>query len=143
LSAAGPVKTLGAALASFGLLPLLAVRMRKAPLEGLLLRFAVVYGGFSLLAAPLLGDSQLRLFAYGWPLFLVGLPMLLGWNGANFRSQESAWLFLGLHLALSWSVVWLHGGPLLLAGAAIYGLGWLVLQKSFPGGAEGEEMAVV
>ena len=123
--------------------PLLWLRMRKMPLPGLLLRFAVVYGAVSLLVAPLLGDSQLRLFAYGWPLFLVGLPMLLGRSGANFRSQGSAWLFLALHLGLSWSVLWLSAGPLLAVGVAIYALGGLVLQKTFQDGAEGEETAAI
>jgi hypothetical protein len=141
--ATGPVKTLGAALASFGLLPLLVLGMRKMPAPGLLLRFAVVYGGVSMLAAPLLGDSQLRLFGYGWPLFLAGLPMLVGRSGANFRSQGSAWLFLALHLGLSWLVLWLRATPLLVVGAVIYALGWVVLRKTFQNGMAGEEMATI
>jgi hypothetical protein len=142
-SAEGPVKTLGAALASFGLLPLLAVRMPKVPVPGLLLRFAVVYGGVSLLAAPLLGDSQLRLFAYGWPLLLVALPMLLGRSGANFRSRENVCAFLTLHLGLSWSVLWLNAAELLVAGVVVYALGWVVVQKTFQNRVVGEETATM
>lgn len=40
------------------------------------LRFCVTYGLLSFVLGPMLGASLPRLIAYGWPLFLVALPVL-------------------------------------------------------------------
>jgi hypothetical protein len=130
-SAVGPVRTLGAALASFGLLPLLWLRVRGWRTEALMLRFAVVYGVVSFLGAPLEGQAHLRLFDYAWPVFLVALPAALAARGAGFRRAWAAWGFVGLHLAWSWAGLFLIDGALLWVGAAVYGVGWVVLRREF------------
>ena len=82
-----PVWACMALLTTFGLLPLLVVitlsgesgKMKRAwvGLE-LMPRFCLVYGAVSYLLAAALGTAYSRLFGYGWPLFLVTLPALLG-----------------------------------------------------------------
>jgi hypothetical protein len=122
-SAMGPVRTLGAALASFGLLPLLGLRMRGWRTEALMLRFSMVYGAVSFAAAPLEGQAHLRLFGYAWPLFVVALPAAIAARGAGFSRAWAAWGFVGLHLAWSWAGLFLIDGTLLGAGVAAYGVG--------------------
>ena len=127
-----PVWMLGSALAAFGLLPLLLLRTRGACWRrGLvLIRFCVLYGAASFALAPLLGQSFLRLFEYGWPLFLVALPLLLA-AVTGFRSRGWAAAFVALHLALSWMAWRVDGFRLLEFGIATYVVGGLLLWRGF------------
>ena len=83
-AAEDPLEVLSAVLTVFGVLPALAVVLlwarRRISLSSLTLvtRFSLFYGGISFLIAPSLGTWYTRLFGYGWPLFLVALPQLLG-----------------------------------------------------------------
>ena len=129
-------KTLGLGMAAFGLMPLMAWRMRRKAMqtggrENLMMRFAALYGALSFLLAPSLGDSVLRLFGYGWPLFLIALPLLLGASGANFISMWAAAAFLALHLFLAWYLLGLTPGSLFTTALACWILGWLLLRWTF------------
>jgi hypothetical protein len=135
-----PVRLLGAALVSFGLLPLLLIWVRRAGVkaggrEDLMVRFALVYGLVTFCMAGLLGDSVLRLFEYGWPLFLVALPVVLGRAGVGFRSGGLAAGFVGVHLLLTWAVVGLGGWGLLGVAVVGYGVGWWMLRVGFGDGS--------
>ena len=138
-----PVWLLFEAMAVFGLLPLLLVKLRRVRMassdgrEQLLLRFCVIYGVISFCMAGLLGEAFGRLFGYSWPLFLVALPMLLGASGANFVSMRAARTFLVLHLALTWLNVQLHQPLLVVPALALYGLGWWLLEVSWRTGPAG------
>ena len=143
-----PTETFAYGLACFGLLPLLVIRLWPARAisgarEALLVRFATIYGAISFLLAPLLGESLTRLYGYGWPLFLVGLPLLLGLSGAHFRSRWSMGLFLAVHIGLSWSILWLNSRLVLMVGVACWVACWLMLKKSFQTGAAGEETEIL
>ena len=133
-----PARTFAYGLAIFGLLPLLVLHCRWSDRSNwdLTTRFAILYGGVSFLLAPLLGDSLLRLFGYGWPLFLVGLPILLGTGGGRFRATWASWLFLAMHLALSWSIFWLDRPQLLVAGIVLYAAGWCLLRMTWETGGD-------
>lgn len=129
-------KTFGLGMATFGLLPLMVWRMRRDALraEGqanLMLRFALLYGAVSFVLTPLLGESLVRLFGYGWPLFLVALPLLLGASRANFTSTGAAAAFLGLHLFLAWFLLGMVPGSLFMTGLVCWALGWLLLRATF------------
>ena len=72
---------------TFGLLPLaLAFTLRGGrggvkeawARLGVMPRFCLVYGAVSFGLAVALGTAYARLFGYGWPLFLVALPAMLG-----------------------------------------------------------------
>jgi len=131
-----PVTMLSYGFASFGLLPLLLLKVRNVRLPSdsnrdLLLKFSVLYGGLSFILAPLLGEAFVRLFGYGWPLFLVALPILLGATRYPFSSGKTALIFLGLHLLLSWSMIFILSPVTLLAiSVALYAAGWIVLRQS-------------
>ena len=131
------------AMAIFGLLPLLLVKLRRVRMpsgddrEQVLLRFCVIYGVISFCMAGLLGEAFGRLFGYSWPLFLVALPMLLGASGANFRSGRAAVVFLLLHLSLTWLNVQLHQPLLVVPALVLYGLGWWLLESSWRTGPAG------
>jgi len=129
-------ETFGLAMATFGLLPVMVWMLRRqmrrtGDREDLMLRFALVYGVISYLMAPLLGESFLRLYGYSWPLFLIAMPLLLGASGANFTSVQAALAFLGLHLFLTWSIVWAFPSPLFPVAVACWILGWLLLRRTF------------
>ncbi len=132
-----PVWLLFEALAIFGLLPLLLVKLRRAGMpagndrEQVLLRFCLIYGVISFCLAGLLGEAFGRLLGYSWPLFLVALPMLLGASGANFTSGRAAALFLLLHLSVTWLNVQLHQPLLVVPALVLYGLGWWLLEVSW------------
>jgi hypothetical protein len=96
-------------LTSFGLgICVLVCLVWRKPLRELLsqeepyLCVAAIYGGVTFLLAPVMGASLVRLFDYGWPLFLVYLPVLLSrvWRGC------SGWMIaalLSLHLIAAWT----------------------------------------
>ena len=148
----GPVQVLGFALGSFGLLPLLLFKLRRAvmgafkatPEPGqMLLRFCLVYGLISFPLTPLLGETFQRLYAYSWPLFLVAVPILLARTGANLLTVRGAVLFLGLHLIASWAELRLIDLPQLTVEVVAYLLGWQVLRSFWYAGkaAGGEPIA--
>lgn len=127
---------LGFGLTVFRLLPLRVWLVRKQTLqtgkrEDLKLRFSLIYGTISFLMAPLLGETFVRLYGYGWPLFLVALPRLLGRSGANFRSGCAAAAFLALHWFAAWSIAWAFPGWLFQAGLGCGVLGWILLITTF------------
>ena len=135
-----PVRLAGAALASFGLLPLLVFRVRRVAQwvggrDDLMVRFCFLYGVVSFCLAGALGDRVLRLFGYGWPLFLVALPVGLGRLGVGFRSAALAVGFVGVHLVLTWAVVGLDGWRLLGVGLVGYLAGWVILRRGWMGSA--------
>ncbi|MGA7156301.1 MAG: hypothetical protein WBY53_05620 [Acidobacteriaceae bacterium] len=91
----------------FGLLPLLLVfvgwRIRKLPVRGALLRFCLIYGGASLLLAPVLGTWFSRLIGYAWPIFFVALPIMfcrLSVDLTSVTRNLAAIGFLGIHFLL-------------------------------------------
>jgi hypothetical protein len=126
-----PVRLVAYALATFGLLPLLLWWARKLPRTGLLVRFCFLYGVASYLMAGLLGYSVQRLYGYGWPAFLVGLPMIVGRLEVKslhpFLRSGYAVAFAMLSLLASWLEWRLDKVPLLLAELLVWGLGVAVL----------------
>jgi hypothetical protein len=112
------------------------VRLRRTSFasggrDDVLPRFVLIYGGISFALAPLLGESVVRLYGYSWPLFLVGLPLLLGASRESFRTGWAAGLFLLLHLALTTSPLWMYTGWILVEAAVSYGLAWWLLRRHF------------
>jgi hypothetical protein len=158
---AGVWTTLLAGLPLFGLLPVLLLRLRGTRVaDGAgMLRFVWLYGGISLVLAPLLGDSARRLFGYGWPLLVVGVPLLLRARGGRWRSGWGAGAFVGVHAVVCWvgtgrvlfpvilgvvgprmwaavgpwvaGVLWLSPRWTLVAVVAGYGVGWGLLAVGF------------
>ncbi len=138
-----PATFLFSALATFGLLPLLVLRLRprivailRAPAPGvhaddLALRFSLIYGLVSFLLAGLLGESFVRLFDYSWPLFFIALPTLLGATGASFASIRAGVAFLALHLSVSWLDVRVRHVDRVPLALALYGLGWLLVRRTW------------
>jgi hypothetical protein len=106
-SLAGWVEMFQSILNDFGLLPLLVAvfwwRCRKLAIKNVLLRFTLLYGGISLLLAPVLGTWFARLLGYAWPLFFVALPLLFDQleetSPKGSRAFAAGGLF-GVHLAL-------------------------------------------
>ena len=96
-----------------------------------MLRFSLIYGVISFLMSPLLGETFVRLFGYGWPLFLVALPILLGRSGANFKSGWAAAAFVALHWFANWSMMWAFPKWMLQVGVACWMVGLIVLLTSF------------
>jgi|GEM_PF-1558849 len=131
------------------------VALSALQLRDPLLRFAVLYGGLSLLLAPLVGAGFVHLFGYAWPLFLVAAPRLmvtaprpypaaapLGLVSAG-RSRHAidaelgpAMGFLGLHLALYPLALQPYRLPGIAAALAIWAAGaWLLWRGLLtPGG---------
>jgi hypothetical protein len=62
---------------------------------------AGIYGATTFLLSPLLGAALLRLFAYGWPLFLVYLPAMVTRVWRNWPAW-TVWLLLVLHIFVAW-----------------------------------------
>ena len=129
-------ETLGIGMAVFGLLPLVVWLVRKEMFttggrEDLMLRFAMIYGAISFLMAPLLGETFSRLYGYGWPLFLVALPILLGRSAANFKSEWAAASFVALHCFVAWSMEWAFPKPLFTVTVVSWMAGWLLLRTTF------------
>jgi hypothetical protein len=97
-----------AALSEFGLLPLLLGflwwKNRKLG-SNVLLRFTLLYGGASIVLAPVLGTWSSRLIGYAWPIFFVALPMLF--DATSQRAVKpsrglAALGFLVVHLLVFW-----------------------------------------
>ena len=142
LCAAGfsyPLRAIAAALASFGLLPLLLFQLRRVRIEpasrlgrnAIFLRFCVLYGVASFLLTPLLGESFLRLYFYSWPLFLVAIPLLMGAARASLASTPAALLFLAMHLSLSWMLLQNNLWLTILLALVVYPAGWLLIRHSW------------
>lgn len=137
-----PVRLVAYALATFGLLPLLLLwQVRRGPAPSLLARFCLGYGITAYLSAGLLGFSVQRLYGYGWPAFLVGLPLLLAGSAQRFRGRRWAWAFVGLTLAGSWLEWRLDKVPLLLASVAVWLAGALLLRRGWRAAGLSEESA--
>jgi hypothetical protein len=103
-----PVFTSISILGAFGLGSCVAILLVwKMPLRRLLPRedpylcIAAIYGATTFLVSPLLGAALPRLFAYGWPLFLVYLPAMAPRVWRNWP----VWIvsvLVGLHLITAW-----------------------------------------
>ncbi|MGA8940334.1 MAG: hypothetical protein WB439_14320 [Acidobacteriaceae bacterium] len=104
-SSLGWMKISEAILSDFGLLPLLLCfiwwRTRKLAVRSVLLRFCLIYGGASLLLAPVLGTWFTRLIGYAWPIFFVAVPLLFDRISVNVTTTSrnlAAIGFFGMHL---------------------------------------------
>jgi hypothetical protein len=120
---------------NFGMLPLLVGvlwwRHRKQQGRTVLLRFVLLYGAISFLLGPMLGTWIIHLLSYGWPLFCVGLPLLMdefpGLPVAGPRAAAGLGFF-GLHLfacSLQWDFGKIWYVPLQMV---LWVLGWLLLR---------------
>ena len=135
VSLAAWVKISQSVLCDFGLLPLLAAvfwwRCRKIAIRNALLRFTLLYGGISLLLAPMLGTWFDRLLGYAWPLFFVALPLLFDrfeeTSPKGSRALAAAGLF-GVHLALFLVAYRWMGTELICIDAALWVIGFLLLR---------------
>ena len=134
-SLAGGVKMSQSVLNDFGLLPLLVAvlwwRCQKIAIKNVLLRFTLLYGGISLLLAPVLGTWFDRLLGYAWPLFFVALPLLFDQleetSPKGSRAFAAAGLF-GAHLALFVAAYRWMGTELICIDAALWVIGFLLLR---------------
>jgi hypothetical protein len=122
-------------LNDFGLLPLLVLilwwRCRKIAIKNVLLRFTLLYGGLSVLLAPILGTWFERLLGYAWPLFFVALPLLFDQFKEvplkGSRALAAAGLF-GVHLALFFAgYLWMNPEQLCI-DAVLWMVGFLLLR---------------
>ncbi len=161
VSHSGQKFVLEAVLTEFGLLPLMAVYFwwlsrtsvteapaslvlldsgtEVAPLPSKnspLLRFTVLYGSASFVMAPLLGNWIAHLAGYGWPLFFVALPMLLG--GCVRRAQQ---VYAGVGLLAAHLAVCAVSHLALVPGAwrtetllllALWAAGLVLLRSGWP-----------
>ena len=145
-----PITAIACAFASFGLFPLLFLKLRRVCIESLnkpgsdaiFLRFCLLYGAVSFLLTPLLGESFLRLYFYSWPLFLVAMPILIGAARASFSSTTVALLFIALHLGLSWSWMIFDPLPVIWITLVVYPAGWLLLYNFWQISPETQPAAV-
>lgn len=74
---------------------------RLLPREDPYLCIAGIYGAATFLLSPLLGAALARLFAYGWPLFLVYLPAMVTRQWRNWPVWTVS-VLVGLHLIVAW-----------------------------------------
>ncbi len=132
-----PIALVFYSLTTFGLLPILVWKLGRTPscLRSLLstnflFRFCFCYGLFSYLLAGILGEAFARLVAYGWPLFLVALPLMLV-DREERALAPTAWvLLLALHLALSWLALFRNPIGLCLLAIAMFAAGAVLLRKA-------------
>jgi hypothetical protein len=103
-----PIGTAISIFGAFGLGTCVAICLAwKTPLRQLLPRedpylcIAGIYGASTFLLSPLLGAALLRLFAYGWPLFLVYLPAMVPRVWRNWPVW-AVWVLLALHIFVAW-----------------------------------------
>ncbi|MDD5707220.1 MAG: hypothetical protein PHR35_14950 [Kiritimatiellae bacterium] len=131
------VTTVRIMLTTFGLLPVLALRLirerglpslRSTPLPIML---AALIGALFYVLAPFSGRSVDRLAGYGWPLFWLAVP-LLGADIMKRHGYTSRW-FYGLHFLCCWYPVvlrrfGLNWNPWAIISAILcgYALGWLI-----------------
>jgi hypothetical protein len=104
-----PMLTSICLLTSFGLGSLVWICLVwRTPLRGLLPReepylcIAAIYGAVTFLLSPMLGAALPRLFDYGWPLFLVYLPVMI----PRMWRHWPAWtvsVLIGFHLITAWT----------------------------------------
>ncbi len=90
-------------LCSFGLFNMLLLVNRKVLLQNdsnLFIRFVILYGGVTLVIAPLSGASVQRLYPYAWPLMAIAIPIFLSQLMAKESSQVQN-RFLVSHIFLS------------------------------------------
>jgi hypothetical protein len=102
------ISTLVQLLTAFGLGSCVAIFILwRAPLRKLLpkqepwLCIAAIYGAMTFLLAPVLGAAMTRLFDYGWPLFLLYLPVVI----PRIWRDWPVWIvsaLVGLHLMAAW-----------------------------------------
>jgi hypothetical protein len=62
---------------------------------------AAIYGVATFLMAPMLGAALLRIFYYGWPLFLVYLPATMPRIWRSWQVWPLS-VLAGLHLITAW-----------------------------------------
>jgi len=125
-------------LANFGLLPVLLVflwrRRNKAAKRSVLLKFTLLYGGLSLVLAPLLGVWFDHLIGYAWPLFLVALPMVFNEfadAATTVRRALASVAFVCVHVAAvycSYHWVWM---PQIILEALFWIIGYFLLRIWF------------
>lgn len=139
-SLVGWMKISVALSSDFGLLPLLLCfawwHSRKLPVRNVLLRFCLLYGGASLLLAPVLGTWFTRLIGYAWPIFFVALPLLFDrvqMKGATTQRSFAGIGFFVVHLValyLSYRWPWLVQ---LSVNAVLWTCAFLLLRYWFSG----------
>lgn len=97
-----PAWTLSMWLALFGLAPALLLaclrHLRNGRQRPVWLQVALWTGLLGYVAGPVLGASVDRLIAYGWPAFLVVMPLLLFAE----LTRRDALLMVGASFALAW-----------------------------------------
>jgi hypothetical protein len=129
-------------LTNFGLLPLMAAvlwwRHRRREGRGVLLRFALIYGGVCFVLTPVLGAGMVHLLQYAWPLFLIAPPLLMNeFPMSQARGNRLAGAgFLAVHLVLPAILLWPYFWSRLAMGLALWGIGWVCLQQWIPDIAE-------
>jgi hypothetical protein len=104
-----PMLTTTGLLTSFGLGSLISICLiwrtplrRLLPSEEPYLCVAAIYGAATFLAAPMLGAAVPRLFDYGWPLFLIYLPVMIPRVWRNWPVWTVS-VLVGLHLIAAWT----------------------------------------
>lgn len=111
-----PVSTAALVLSIFGVLPGMALalllRGRQVLAKDHWLLLVVLYGGAMFVLGTCTGASVYRLLTYGWPLFVIAVPILA--KAVAVDEPLARGHVLAMHLGLSWL------GPLLgaLAGAS-------------------------
>lgn len=124
-----------AVLSEFGLLPLLVGflwwRTRKSSETNVLLRFALLYGGASVVLAPVLGTWFARLIGYAWPIFFVALPLLFErfpQTLLNTSRNAAALGFFGVHLLVFYWAYRLPWVTQLGLNLLMWGVGFVLLR---------------
>jgi hypothetical protein len=131
----GPLVALQAVMTQFGLLPLLAAflwwRHRRFAGRSPLLRFTLLYGAASFLLGPMLGNWILHLVGYGWPLFLVALPLLFNEFAATPRSIKQMLAgvgFFAAHLCVCAAAHWQAWLPQIGLELVLWAVGFVLLR---------------
>jgi hypothetical protein len=122
-------------MTQFGLLPLLAAflwwRHRRFAGRSPLLRFTLLYGAASFLLGPMLGNWILHLVGYGWPLFLVALPLLFNEFAATPRSIKQMLAgvgFFAAHLCVCAAAHWQAWLPQIGLELVLWAVGFVLLR---------------
>ncbi len=95
---------------------------------------AAIYGAATFLLSPMLGAGVPRLFAYGWPLFLVYLPAMVPRLWRNWPVWTVS-ILLALHLLMAWTdlirLIYFHfdlGRELAILSGCSVVAAWLLLK---------------